>query len=305
MKQINLLLIAAVLLSVQMTSCGWSESKQVVSEVIPDDSAQLRLAVMPTLDCLPIYVAEEWGFFDREGIDVSLFPYQAQMDCDTAIERGRVNAMVTDLVRTEVLRKRGFDLHEVTSTELSWQLLTGKQTRIKQLKQLDDKMMAMTRFSATHLLSDMLVDSVKLQPERVFRIQVNDLRVRQSMLEANIMDALLMPEPWATAARNHQATLLFDTHEKDMRLGVIVFNNRAATTKQLNAFRKAYNTACDTINDEGLKSFKALICKRCGISEQTFDSLPDMKFAHAELPRPSDKAHVEKWLEGQDYLKNE
>ena len=302
MKQI-ILTLAACLAAVMTLSCEGFGGAQTVSEVIPDDSAQLRLAVMPTLDCLPVYVADEWGYFEREGIDVSLFPYKAQMDCDTAIERGRVNALMTDLVRAEVLRKRGLALKDVTATDLSWELLTGRQARIRQLRQLDDKMLAMTRFSATHLLSDLLVDSARLKSERVFRIQVNDLRVRLNMLESNIMDALLLPEPWATAARNRQAALLFDTNERDMRFGVVVFNERAATSKQVSAFCKAYNMACDTINSQGLKAFRQLICKRCGISEQTVDSLPDMQFAHTAAPRQADKARAVEWLKGQEYFK--
>ena len=65
---------------------------------------------------------------------------------------------------------------------------------------MDDKMVAMTRYSVTDLLSDMVVDSAKLKPERVFRIQINDVNVRLKMLENNEMDALLMTEPYATQA---------------------------------------------------------------------------------------------------------
>ena len=35
------------------------------------DSTALRVVVMPTLDCLPMYVAEECGLFDSLGVDNS------------------------------------------------------------------------------------------------------------------------------------------------------------------------------------------------------------------------------------------
>jgi NitT/TauT family transport system substrate-binding protein len=295
MKQIITLLSILLLVS----SCGDSEGSKADSEVLPDDSAQLRIAVMPTLDCLPVFVANERGYFHQAGIDVSLFPYRAQMDCDTAIERGRVNAVVTDLVRAERMRDKGLALQYITSTEASWQLLSSRHARIRQLKQLDDKMLAMTRFSATHLLSDKAVDSAKLQTERVFRIQVNDLQVRMSMIEAGIMDAQLMPEPWATAARNKQAFLLLDSRSLDYRLGVVAFKDRAATGKQVSAFKKAYDMACDTINILGLQAFSELIVKKCGVSEETVDSLPDMRFAHSAAPREEDKALAIEWLKKQ------
>jgi NitT/TauT family transport system substrate-binding protein len=93
------------------------------------DSASLRIAVMPTIDCLPLFVAEEEGMFERHGVSVSLYPYQAQMDCDTAIRNGWVDAMVTDLVRAERLKSQGVQLRYLTATDLQWQLLA--ETRIR------------------------------------------------------------------------------------------------------------------------------------------------------------------------------
>ncbi len=58
-----------------------------------------RWSVMPTLDCLPVYLAYEDSIFLKQGVTVHLYRYNAQMDCDTAIARKRVEGTVTDLVR--------------------------------------------------------------------------------------------------------------------------------------------------------------------------------------------------------------
>ena len=73
------------------------------------------MAVTPTLDCLPMYVARACNLFDTLGADVRLRPYTAQMDCDTAFERSRVEGMATDLVRGQRLIRRGFPLTYVTA----------------------------------------------------------------------------------------------------------------------------------------------------------------------------------------------
>ena len=285
-------------------SCSGNAERQFSDYVQPDDSAQLRIAVMPTLDCLPLYVADACGIFDENGLDVSLMPYTAQMDCDTAFERGRANAIVTDLVRAQRIKDAGHELEYVTATDASWQLLTSHSSRIKHLRQLDDKMLAMTRFSATHFLSDKAVDSVRLKSERVFRIQVNDVNVRLGMLQADIMDALLLPEPQATSARNEKAIVLMDTRQTDNRLGVVVFSRRAATQRQLNAFRKSYDLACDSINDQGIGYFSHLIMKRCGVDKATIDSLPDIQFNHAKAPRTIDIERASSWLKLQNEKKD-
>ncbi len=292
MKQFIALLFTILLIA----SCGGSGGDAPVQEEIPHDSVQLRIAVMPTLDCMPLYLASSRGFFEENSVSVLLLPYDAQMDCDTAIERGHANAVVTDLVRAQRLKESGMPLQYISATDIYWQLLTKHSARIKEPRQLDDKMLAMTRFSATHLLSDEVVDSARLKPERVFRIQVNDLNVRLGMLGADIMDALLLPEPQATAARNLKARVLYDTRKSDERLGVIAFIDRAATPQQVKAFTAAYNKACDSLNMMGFPEYRDLIARYCHAQKETIDSLPHIHYHHVAAPREADIKRADEWL---------
>lgn len=262
------------------------------------DTAAVCIAVMPTLDCLPLFLASDHGLFANAGLDVSLLPLQAQMDCDTALLSGSADGMVTDVVRAERLQHQGVSLDYLTATQASWQLLTGKTARISRLNQLNDKMMAMTRYSATDLLGDMAVDSAGLNPETVFRIQVNDVTVRLNMLQNNIMDALWLPEPQATAARNLQARVLIDTRQLNLCFGIIAFRQHSLTDAQKQTFTNVYNQACDSLNQLGLAAFSDLIISHCHVSQQVVDSLPsDIRFDHATAPRQSDLEKVGKWLE--------
>lgn len=269
-----------------------------------EDSTLLRVAVTPTLDCLPLYLAEKNGFFQQQGVTVVLRRYQAQMDQDTAMERGRAELFMTDLVRAERMQQRGLPLQYLTSTNLGWQLYTSKLARIKRLEQLDDKMLAMTRYSGTALLADYAVDSARLGSERVFRIQVNDVGVRLNMLEGGIMDALLLPEPQATQARLLGCPMLLDSRQLDICLGVMAARKDMMTDSlrhaQVEAFLNAYNMACDSINKYGVESYRHLIVENCGVTSTTADSLPmPLHFEHVQPPRPADVERAKAWLERQ------
>ena len=297
-----------IVFSVLLTlACGSSEEQQrqqrradIVAEQ-QADSAALKIGVMPTLDCLPIFLADRHGLFEREGLSVRLKCFQAQMDVDTAMQRGRVEAIVTDLVRAERMQQRGTPLRYATSTNLAWQLVTNPQARIKRLDQLDDKMIAMTRYSATALLADYAVDSVKLASERVYHIQVNDVSVRLNMLENNIIDAFLFPEPQATTARNRKSPVLMDSRQLGQCYGVIAFSEKALKNverqQQMNIFLKVYDMACDSLNNHGLSAYRDLIAACCHVEAETVDSLPaDIRFAHAAAPRQVDIERAKKWL---------
>ena len=304
MKKLIPAMIAVLLL---ITACGQSyeETKRIAREnrreLMRKDSAALKVAVLPTLDCLPLFVAQHYHLYDTLFGGVRLKYYTAQMDCDTALQRGRVEGMVSDLVRAKRMEQQGVKIRYVAATNAYWQLITNRNSRIRQLKQLDDKMVAMTRFSATDLLTDCVVDSVKLAEDRVFKVQINDLGVRMQMLQNNEMDALWFTEPQATMARIMRNPVVFDTQENDIQLGVLAFREkemqRQARGKQLQLFMTAYNQACDSINKYGLRHYRDIIVKRCKLKAALVDSLPNnMKYAHAHGPREKDVLLAEKWL---------
>ena len=289
-----------------LVGCGQSyeETKRITREqrlkMQREDSAAMKVAVLPTLDCLPIYLAEDHQLFDTV-VDIRLKHFTAQMDVDTALMNNRVELGVTDLVRAERMMKQKAPIEYLTATNAYWQLITNRVARITDLKHLDDKMLAMTRYSVTDLLGDLAVDSAKLKPERVFRLQINDVNVRLKMLENNEMDALLMTEPQAAQARLLKHKVILDTRKLDMQMGAIVMQSRVLDERmrkvQLKVFMKGYNAACDSINKYGVSHYKDLVMKYCKVKREAVDTIPkDLKFSHIAKPRTQDIERAQKWL---------
>ena len=289
-----------------LVGCGQSyeETKRITREQrlkqLREDSAALKIAVLPTLDCLPIFLAEDHELFDTV-VDIRLKQFTAQMDIDTALMNNRVELGVTDLVRAERMMKKDTPIEYLTATNAYWQLVSNRVARITDLKHLDDKMLAMTRYSVTDLIGDMAVDSAKLKPERVFRIQINDVNVRLKMLENNEMDALVMTEPQAAQARWLKHRVIFDTRQQDMQMGAIVVRSKGMDDKnrkrQMEVFVKGYNEACDSINKFGVSHYKDLVMKYCNVKREAVDTIPkSLKFSHIVKPREKDIERAQKWL---------
>ncbi|MBQ6200792.1 MAG: ABC transporter substrate-binding protein [Prevotella sp.] len=308
-------LLIGMVVALLIIGCGQSydETKRLKQEKrtreLREDSAALKVAVMPTLDCLPLYVAEEREMFDTI-VDIRLKCYTAQMDCDTALQRGRVEMAVSDLVRAERMKgvrrqesgvSRNMTIGYVTATNAYWLLIGNRNQRITNLSHLDDRMLAMTRYSVTDLLGDLAVDSAKLKTERVFRIQVNDVNVRLDMLENNEMDALLMTQPQVTQALLLKHHVLLDTRQLDMQMGVIVEDSVVMShpnrQRQREVLIKGYNMACDSLNHFGVKHYSDIIRKYYKLSEQALRQLPDtLTYEHVQAPREQDVAKAKQWL---------
>ena len=302
MRNLFIYIIGVLLLA----ACGESyEEKRRITRaeqirLAKADSAALKVCVTPTLDCMPVFLAKEHHLFDTLGVDIRPKLFTAHLDIQDRLEKGKLEAGFTDLVRAERMMKRGTPLYYVTATNTYWQFITNRKSRIKELRQLTDKMVAMTNHSVTDMLAQMCVDSVKLKQTDVFRVPINDVYVRLSMLQNNEMDAMLMTEPQATTARLYKNPVLMDTRKIDLRMGAIVMRERVMSDqnrkKQLDAFVKAYNMACDSLNMNGWERYKDIMMKYIQMDEKTYQALPKLKFEHAQTPRQKDIDRAKRFL---------
>lgn len=288
MKCINYLLILAVL---TLVSCGKSD-KELQAERQAQKLAEreayqkaYKIAVMPTMDCLPAYLLKDSLLYDTAKVDIRLCRFNAQMDCDTAMIGGSVQAAFSDLVRTERLKHRNKVLmHYLTDTNLNWQLIADKDSKLKQLSDLSDKIVAMTRFSGTDLLTDMAVKKAKPKYQ-VFRVQVNDVLVRLAMLQNHEIDAYWFAEPQITKALSADNNSLFNSEDAGVHLGVVAIMDKVRRQDEEAAFAAAYDKAVEQINKNGVKYYSALIQKYMKVDESVVRALPDIKYTKIGPPR--------------------
>ena len=210
-----------------LLACACGESRQTrltrtraqYMSQLREDRAALKIGVLPTMDCLPLFIAHDDSLFRQTGSDIRLKMRNAQIDNDTAFIGGSLEGMVTDLKRLQQMERRGVGVVKAGDTNAYWQLFGNPKARIFETKQLGNKMVAMTRHSATDYLTDVALRGVKTSGD-VFRVQFNDVQLRLRMLQNNEMDALWLTEPQATAARLMGASVLFDSNKAGLHLGV-------------------------------------------------------------------------------------
>lgn len=280
------ILFAILIAAICFASCGKKTAQATKTEELPVDTGAVSVAVMPTLASLPLYVAYERGLFTKHGLKIRLCEFDAQMDVDTALLGGSVKGAVSDVFRVERLKNRKMELEYATSTEATWSLISNRTARLNKLEQFGDKMVAMTRYSATDYLTDETFREVKTTAP-YFKLQFNDVNVRLNMILNNEMDAAWLEEPLATRAENYGHKRL-TTPANKAKYGVIVFNGKYLKKRQpktyLDEFRKVYSESCDSINKYGLLNYASEIGKYCHVDTAVVNKMPKIVFTHAEKP---------------------
>lgn len=289
-----------------MLSCGQSDntdkklSRSERLRLQREDSLALKISVMPTIDCMPLFMAQEYGFLKSLGADIRLKTRKTQMECDQDLLKGRTEGSVTDLVRGEWLKKHGVDLRYVGTTVASWQLFVSPSARVKQVKQLGDKMVAVTRHSATDFLTFQMLEGVTTTAD-VFRVQVNDVPLRLEMLMNSEIDVAWLPEPYATKARLIKLSSMASSDQYGPEMGVVAFRNKSLSDKrrqeQLKVFCQAWNQACDSLNKYGVEKYSFYVAKYCSVKKEEADSLPKHVFTHMGAPREDYVERAAKFVE--------
>ncbi len=77
--------------------------------------SKIRFGTLPVLQALPLYVAQDKGFYGREGLDVELIPFNTAAEKDIALAAGSIDGYFGDLLTPIVLRGNGRDVFIVVT----------------------------------------------------------------------------------------------------------------------------------------------------------------------------------------------
>ncbi len=283
-----LLLTAFIIMGCQVSEQDDSlieKRKNKVEEVAYQRA--FKVGVMPTMDCLPIFLLKDSALYNPDNIDIRLKEYTSQRDCDTAMINGRVQAAVTDLVQAEYLKEeKSAVLDYMTETNATWQLMATPASGIKQVEDLGDKVIGLAFNSVTQYLTIQVISSHSIK-NRTYGSQINDIFIRMQMLRNKQLDAVWTSEPQTTQAKILGNKEIYNSTKQDFTPGAIVFVNAPKVEKR-QAFEDAYNKAVDMINKHPIQYFAPLIKKYMRVDDKVISALPNMVYKRVTPPRRRD-----------------
>lgn len=240
------------------------------------DSTALHVALLPTHDCLPIYYAAHKGIYKKLGLKLQIASYQSQLDCDTALLGWVADGGMADRVRLAGYGKKAAGLQTMWTANNRWQLWVCSTLRIKNVKDLSGRTIAVSRQSAENAVLEQVLKVSSVKYDEVYLPQINNVKLRASMLAGNQVDATLLVWPYTSLAASAGHRCLYVQKFKDSNAVFVMKRQRLERTdmrRKWQLFEKGRRMAIDSLRLKGPAAYADILKSVYNLPAEVADTL--------------------------------
>jgi NitT/TauT family transport system substrate-binding protein len=243
------------------------------------EKTKIKVAILPTVDTVPLWLAQEGGYFKAEGLEVEAVTAASGQAAMTKAISGEADIAISSYMPFFVAKSTGAaDLQFVSDatsvSSKSVAIVTVPNSPVKTINDLGGKRIAMTaKNTASDLLAKSQMKDHGVDIDKVNWVQMPFPNVAAALQQGQV-DAALLPEPFISqAAKTAGAIPVADVNSgatQDFPLSGYASTRKwvQANPKTLAAFQRAMAKASsDTTNDRS--KIEPILVKYAKIDEGT------------------------------------
>ena len=255
MKKWSRLLIVMLSLGLLISGCG---SKQAPVETIQEANTPIKFATLPAESAIPIIIAKEKGFFEQEGVNIELVPFNSPNDRNVAVQAGQIHGMIADVMTSLTFHEAGFGMKITSDINEDFKLLTSPNSNIDTFEKLNDKDVSIIPNLVLEYIMDRMAEKNGINYKIV---AIPSIPARFEALMADKVSAVIFTEPQASLLASRGAKVLAGSKEYGLKAGTLVFSEKVISEqpKSLKGFYRAYNNAVDYINETDASEYGQIL----------------------------------------------
>lgn len=295
-----------LMLGVLFSACAQpGASTQALSNPV-----EIKLAILPILETLPLYVAEQEGLFEANNLKVELIPVASAPERDQIIAAGKADGMINEALSTALYNKEGARVQIVryartaTPDQALFRILSAKNSGITSVEGLKDVEIGVSEGTIIEYLTDRLLQAEGLTSEEIEMIAVPKIPDRLSLLGSGELKAAMLPEPLSSLAVQQGANVVLDdTKHPEFSYSVFTFRKDFIddNPQAVSGFLAAIEEAVALINAEPQK-WSSLLSDQQLVPESLAGSFEVPLFATAGVPTRAQWDDVLAWAKERNLL---
>ena len=273
----------------------------------------LKFGVLQVLQALPLFVAEEQGFFADAGVEVQLVPFQSAADKDIALNASAIDGYFGDLFTPLIVEGNGLDISIVATNYRSgsnarmFAVLASKASGIRTISGLAGRQVGISSNSVIDYVTQVLIADADVPAVAAELVDMKNIGLRMQLLMSGELDAATLPEPLATAAIKGGATLLADDTGMLVSQTVLIFSQSFLDEQpeQVRAFLFAVDQANAWIAAHPTEARKTMI-ERTRLPEPLQEKFPLPVFpTQMDVPAAQTVRAAVAWMKSQGIVKRD
>ena len=269
----------------------------------PEDTS-LKMGLLPILDILPFYVADQNGYFEAEGINVEFVPVKSAQERDALMQAGEIDGMLNDLISTGLFNRDEAQIKIVATARRAYpespqfRVLAAPGSDIASTRDLASVPIGISQNTVIEYITDRLLEAEGLSSDQIEIVEVSAIPVRFEQLMAGQIDAATLPDPLAQGAMAAGATWVVDDSQyTQYSQSVLSFSTEAIGSKPntIKKFLNAWNRAVADLNSDP-DQFSDLMIEKGRVPESIQGTYRMPPFPAGEVPSQAEWQDVVDWL---------
>lgn len=270
----------------------------------------LKIAVIPVLDTMPLYVAQQEGLFDKNSVQVELIPVASGPERDQLIAAGGADGMINEIVSVMFFNKETPTVQAVryaraaTSGSPLFRILAGKDSGIASVADLKSVPIGVSDGTVIAYLTDRLLQAEGFAPGEIQTVSVPSITDRVALLGNGQLQAATLPDPLASLQMQQGAVdILDDTSHPEYSFSVYSFRKSIIddNPQAVKGFLKAIEEAVALINQNG-NQYRPLMIEQKLLPPPLAESFNVPQFITAGVPSEAQFADALAWAQEKGLL---
>lgn len=176
----------------------------------------IKFAVLPILDALPMYVAQQEGYFANQNVSLEFIPVGSAAERDQVMAAGQADAMINDLVSTLFYNQDGIQIKIVrfartaTTQFPQYQILAAGNSGITKVEDLRGIEIGISEGSVIAYTTDRLLEAAGIPNDEIRTVAVPKISDRLALLNSGELKAANLPDPLSSLAIQSGAVPIID-----------------------------------------------------------------------------------------------
>ncbi len=270
---------------------------------LPNTAQDIAFGVLPVMQALPLFIAQEKGYYDQSVINVKVVPFNTAAEKDIAMSTGNIVGQFADLFTPVVIEGNGRNItivatnYNTTFDRRMFAVLASPKSSFVAVSNLAGIPIGLSSNTVLDYVTETLLVRGGLPIDQVERVEVKNIGMRFQMLMSGQIQAATLPEPLVTAAVAQGATVIVDDAGFAASQTVLLFTDEFAQQhpKEIKAFLVAVQKAQNFINEHP-DSTRTYMVKYVRLPDPLKDKYPVPRFPPLTVPGEKEMTEAVDWL---------